>query len=111
MMVPLIQQTLIPAGINSSGAAGGGIIIVHAGAVVGTGTITANGQTALDVLNDGAGGGGAGGSIELLVLSGGLLARLSVPTAATAATPGYLRFPAHPILAIVTDLVVEAAGA
>ncbi|HTC66065.1 MAG TPA: C25 family cysteine peptidase [Candidatus Acidoferrum sp.] len=61
-----------PAGINSSGAAGGGIIIVHAGAVVGTGTLTANGQAALDVLNDGAGGGGAGGSIELLVLSGGI---------------------------------------
>jgi uncharacterized repeat protein (TIGR01451 family) len=61
-----------PKGINSSGAAGGGIIIIHAGAVVGTGTITANGQTALDVLNDGGGGGGAGGSIELLVLSGGL---------------------------------------
>jgi uncharacterized repeat protein (TIGR01451 family) len=62
-----------PKGINSSGAAGGGIIIIHAGAVVGTGTITANGQSALDVLNDGGGGGGAGGSIQLLVLSGGLL--------------------------------------
>jgi uncharacterized repeat protein (TIGR01451 family) len=61
-----------PKGINSSGAAGGAIIIIHAGAVVGTGTITANGQSALDVLNDGGGGGGAGGSIELLVLSGGL---------------------------------------
>jgi uncharacterized repeat protein (TIGR01451 family) len=61
-----------PKGINSSGAAGGGIVIIHAGAVVGTGTITANGQSALDVLNDGGGGGGAGGSIELLVLSGGI---------------------------------------
>ena len=61
-----------PAGINSSGAAGGGIIIIHAGSVIGTGTITANGQTALDVQNDGAGGGGAGGSIELLTLSGGM---------------------------------------
>jgi uncharacterized repeat protein (TIGR01451 family) len=61
-----------PAGINSSGAAGGGIIIIHAGSVVGTGTITANGQTALDVQNDGAGGGGAGGSIELLSLTGGM---------------------------------------
>ena len=61
-----------PSGINSSGAAGGGIIIIHAGSVVGTGTITANGQTALDVQNDGAGGGGAGGSIELLTLSGGI---------------------------------------
>ena len=61
-----------PAGINSSGAAGGGIIIVHAGTVVGTGTFSANGQDALNVQNDGAGGGGAGGSIELLTLSGGL---------------------------------------
>jgi uncharacterized repeat protein (TIGR01451 family) len=61
-----------PAGINSSGAAGGGIIIVHAGTVVGTGTLSANGQDALSVQNDGGGGGGAGGSIELLTLSGGL---------------------------------------
>jgi uncharacterized repeat protein (TIGR01451 family) len=59
-----------PAGINSSGAAGGGIIIIHAGSVVGTGTITSNGQSALNVLNDGGGGGGAGGTIELLGLSG-----------------------------------------
>jgi uncharacterized repeat protein (TIGR01451 family) len=61
-----------PAGINSSGAAGGGIVIIHAGTVVGTGTISANGQSALNVQNDGAGGGGAGGSIELLALSGGI---------------------------------------
>jgi uncharacterized repeat protein (TIGR01451 family) len=61
-----------PAGINSSGAAGGGIVIIHAGTVVGTGTITANGQNALSVQNDGAGGGGAGGAIELLALSGGI---------------------------------------
>jgi uncharacterized repeat protein (TIGR01451 family) len=61
-----------PAGINSSGAAGGAIIIIHAGSVVGTGTITANGQSALNVQNDGAGGGAAGGSIELLALSGSL---------------------------------------
>jgi len=61
-----------PAGINSSGAAGGGIIIIHAGSVVGTGTLSANGQSALNTLNDGAGGGGGGGSIELLALSGGI---------------------------------------
>ncbi len=69
---PPIPTNCNPSGINSSGAAGGGIIIIHAGSVVGTGTITANGQTALDVKNDGAGGGGAGGSIELLTLSGGI---------------------------------------
>src|SRR5580692_12939829 len=32
-------------GIYSSGAAGGGIVIIHAGSVTGTGTITSNGQT------------------------------------------------------------------
>lgn len=61
-----------PAGINSSGAAGGGIVIIHAGSVTGTGSITANGQSAIDVQNDGAGGGGAGGSIILLSGSGDL---------------------------------------
>ena len=61
-----------PAGINSSGAAGGGILIIHAGSVVGTGTITANGQSALHVANDGGGGGGAAGSIRVLASSGGL---------------------------------------
>ena len=61
-----------PAGINSSGAAGGGILLIRSGAVVGTGTLTANGQTALNVMQDGGGGGGAGGSIIFLALSGGL---------------------------------------
>jgi uncharacterized repeat protein (TIGR01451 family) len=61
-----------PAGINSSGAAGGAIVIIHAGSMTGTGTITANGQTALNVMNDGGGGGGAGGSIRVLANSGGL---------------------------------------
>ncbi len=61
-----------PAGINSSGAAGGGIVIIHAGSVTGTGTITANGQTALDTANDGGGGGGAAGSVRVLVNSGAL---------------------------------------
>jgi uncharacterized repeat protein (TIGR01451 family) len=61
-----------PAGINSSGSAGGGILIIHAGSIVGTGTISANGQSALHVLNDGGGGGGAGGSIRVLANSGGL---------------------------------------
>ena len=52
-------------GIFSSGAEGGGIVILHAGSVTGTGSITANGLTATDVENDGGGGGGAGGSIEI----------------------------------------------
>jgi len=59
-------------GIYSSGAAGGGIVIVHTGSVVGSGTITANGLTALDQENDGTGGGGAGGTILVFANSGGL---------------------------------------
>jgi uncharacterized repeat protein (TIGR01451 family) len=59
-------------GINSSGTAGGGIVIIHAGSVVGTGTITANGQAALETENDGGGAGGAGGTILVFADSGGL---------------------------------------
>ncbi len=59
-------------GIYSSGAPGGGIAIIRAGYVTGTGTITSNGGTALDPENDGAGGGGAGGSILLFSNTGGL---------------------------------------
>jgi uncharacterized repeat protein (TIGR01451 family) len=59
-------------GIYSSGAAGGGIVIVRTGSLVGTGTITANGQTSLDQENDGTGGGGAGGTILLFANSGAL---------------------------------------
>jgi uncharacterized repeat protein (TIGR01451 family) len=57
-------------GIYSSGTAGGGIAIVRVGSVTGTGTITANGQNALQTENDGGGGGGAGGSILFLANSG-----------------------------------------
>jgi uncharacterized repeat protein (TIGR01451 family) len=59
-------------GIYSSGGAGGGIVIVHAGSVTGTGTITSNGQSTLSTLNDSTGGGGAGGSILVFANSGGL---------------------------------------
>lgn len=57
-------------GIYSSGTTGGGIVIIRAGSVVGTGTITANGQAALQVSNDGGGGGGAGGSILVFANTG-----------------------------------------
>jgi len=59
-------------GIFSSGGIGGGIAIVHAGSIAGTGTITANGQSTLSTLNDATGGGGAGGSILVFANSGGL---------------------------------------
>ncbi len=59
-------------GIYSSGTAGGGIVIIRAGSVTGTGTITSSGQNALDEENDGGGGGGAGGSILVYANSGSL---------------------------------------
>lgn len=59
-------------GVYSSGAAGGAIVIIHAGSAVGSGTITSNGTSALAAENDGAGGGGAGGTILFLANSGSL---------------------------------------
>lgn len=59
-------------GIFSSGGSGGGIAIIHAGSVVGTGTITTNGESTLSTLNDSTGGAGAGGSILVFANSGGL---------------------------------------
>ncbi|MCU1347263.1 MAG: hypothetical protein JWO56_293, partial [Acidobacteria bacterium] len=59
-------------GINSSGAPGGGIVIIRANAITGAGTISANGANALDILNDAGGGGGAGGSIVVQIQSGNL---------------------------------------
>ena len=52
-------------GINSSGAPGGGIVLIRANAITGTGTIASNGAWALDVLNDSGGGAGAGGTIVI----------------------------------------------
>jgi LPXTG-site transpeptidase (sortase) family protein len=54
----------------SSGGTGGGIVMIRAGTVTGTGTITANGGVGVTPLNDGGGGGGAGGSI-VVSASGG----------------------------------------
>ncbi|HKV06117.1 MAG TPA: C25 family cysteine peptidase [Candidatus Acidoferrales bacterium] len=59
-------------GIASSGTAGGGIVIIHTGSVSGAGTITANGQAALETENDGGGGGGAGGTVIVFANSGGI---------------------------------------
>ncbi|HEX7709119.1 MAG TPA: C25 family cysteine peptidase, partial [Thermoanaerobaculia bacterium] len=60
-------------GIAAAGGAGGGIVLIRAGNLTGTGTITANGANAFnDTLNDGGGGGGAGGSIVILSRGGGL---------------------------------------
>jgi uncharacterized repeat protein (TIGR01451 family) len=53
------------AGACSSGAPGGGIVILRANNITGAGTITANGGDGYNTLNDGAGGGGAGGSVVI----------------------------------------------
>lgn len=51
-------------GFASSGAAGGGIVMVRAGEVAGVGTLAADGADGnSSVTNDSTGGGGAGGSI------------------------------------------------
>lgn len=58
-------------GLASSGAAGGGIVLVRAGRLVGTATVSANGAAGnTTVGNDASGGGGGGGSI--LVTAGAL---------------------------------------
>jgi uncharacterized repeat protein (TIGR01451 family) len=57
-------------GYYSSGANGGGTIIIRALQVTGTATLTANGFNAYNTGRDGAGGGGAGGSVLFTVQSG-----------------------------------------
>jgi uncharacterized repeat protein (TIGR01451 family) len=79
-------------GIYSSGTAGGGIVIVHTGSIAGTGTISANGQTALETENDGGGGAGAGGSILVFANSGSL----SGLTASAAGGNGGVTWPTDP---------------
>jgi hypothetical protein len=53
-------------GWASSGAPGGGIVIIRTGHFTGVGAVKADGASALTTLNDGAGGGGGGGSVVLL---------------------------------------------
>jgi hypothetical protein len=53
-------------GWASSGAAGGGAVLMRIGHITGSGVIRANGADGLTTLNDGAGGGGGGGSVLLL---------------------------------------------
>ncbi|NBD17633.1 MAG: hypothetical protein GVY04_16310 [Cyanobacteria bacterium] len=57
------QNQNVGNGIYSSGAAGGGIIIIRAATVAGNGTIHAQGAPGLSAGQDGAGGGGAGGTV------------------------------------------------
>ncbi|HVY76853.1 MAG TPA: T9SS type A sorting domain-containing protein [Puia sp.] len=58
-------------GFMSSGASGGGIVLVNALTIVGTGTIDVSGNDASDApVIDGSGGGGAAGSILIYAGSG-----------------------------------------
>jgi hypothetical protein len=57
--------------LSSSGATGGGIVIITAGTIMNTGTINVSGSTFdKTVVNDGSGGGGAGGSVLIYAGSG-----------------------------------------
>jgi len=59
-------------GIASSGAAGGGMVLIRTGSTSGSGTINANGASAFDVRQDGTGGGGAGGSVVVTAANNNL---------------------------------------
>lgn len=59
-------------GYYSSGANGGGTIIIRAMQATGTATLTANGFTAYNTGRDGSGGGGAGGSVLFTTQTGTL---------------------------------------
>ncbi|HYI00799.1 MAG TPA: hemagglutinin, partial [Hyalangium sp.] len=54
--------------LGTAGAAGGGVVILRAGEVVGTGKFSAKGASAdfvVSATDDGAGGGGAGGTVSV----------------------------------------------
>ncbi|MGA7911172.1 MAG: sortase [Candidatus Dormiibacterota bacterium] len=57
-------------GVDSSGGTGGGIVMIRAGSVGGTGTISADGGVGVTPQNDGGGGGGAGGSVVVSSVTG-----------------------------------------
>jgi len=64
-------------GYASSGAPGGGIVIITASSITGTGSVLANGAAPNgSIANDGSGGGGAGGSI--LIITGSNSSGLTV---------------------------------
>ncbi|MCS6996280.1 MAG: isopeptide-forming domain-containing fimbrial protein, partial [Casimicrobiaceae bacterium] len=58
-------------GTYAYGGSGGGIVLVRAGSMIGSGSILANGAPGgTQTLNDAAGGGGAGGSVLVWSLAG-----------------------------------------
>jgi uncharacterized repeat protein (TIGR01451 family) len=61
----------LTAGLCSSGAAGGGVVIIRARSITGSGVIDVNGAHGYNVQNDAGGGGGAAGSVILQTQNGG----------------------------------------
>ena len=59
-------------GVQSSGGRGGGLILIRANSITGTGTLSANGGVGVTPANDGGGGGGAGGSVLVFARTGTL---------------------------------------
>jgi uncharacterized repeat protein (TIGR01451 family) len=68
----LADGTAAANGYYSSGANGGGVVIIRANQATGTATITANGFNGNNTGRDGAGGGGAGGSVLITTQLGDL---------------------------------------
>ena len=68
----LADGTAAANGYYSSGANGGGLIIIRALQATGSATLTANGLNAANVGRDGGGGGGAGGSVLFTTQIGSL---------------------------------------
>ena len=62
---------------SSAGGAGGGIVLIRAGDVAGTGTITADGVAGRASGQDGSGGGGAGGTVAVLTSATGAASGLA----------------------------------
>ncbi|NEU75060.1 isopeptide-forming domain-containing fimbrial protein [Hassallia byssoidea VB512170] len=67
-----IIRGILPDGLASSGAPGGGMVLIRTGSVSGNGAIAANGDNAYNVENDGGGGGGAGGSVVVTAANNNL---------------------------------------
>jgi uncharacterized repeat protein (TIGR01451 family) len=63
------STTNVSNGIYSSGGAGGGIVMLRANTLSGTGTVDVRGVTGLSVGQDGAGGGGSGGTAYITATS------------------------------------------
>lgn len=83
-------------GFYSSGYAGGGIIILSANAIKGSGTVKANGGGGnILVKNDGAGGGGAGGSILIFSKTGNLSNITAIARGGTGNSNEFTSGPAH----------------